>query len=295
MILKVEDMTKHYGKHQALDSVSFMLKNGVYGLLGPNGAGKSTLLHILTGNLKADSGKIFLDGHKIHIDDAEYKKMLGYVPQQQALYPDFSVKMFLGFMAALNNIATNEVEDRIDTVLAQVELTAVKNKKIRKLSGGMKQRVLIAQALLKNPQFLILDEPTAGLDPEQRIHIRKLIAQIAADRIVLIATHIVSDVECIANDIIILQQGQVLCQKSCEELLQGLKGKVWEISQSRTEYEDFEKKYLVSGIKQEAGRVRVRFICENDSIPETAMSVAPELEDVYLRFFGDKNGKTGIL
>ena len=221
--------------------------------------------------------------------------MLGYVPQQQALYPDFSVKMFLGFMAALNNIATNEVEDRIDTVLAQVELTAVKNKKIRKLSGGMKQRVLIAQALLKNPQFLILDEPTAGLDPEQRIHIRKLIAQIAADRIVLIATHIVSDVECIANDIIILQQGQVLCQKSCEELLQGLKGKVWEISQSRTEYEDFEKKYLVSGIKQEAGRVRVRFICENDSIPETAMSVAPELEDVYLRFFGDKNGKTGIL
>lgn len=295
MILKVEDMTKHYGKHQALDSVSFMLKNGVYGLLGPNGAGKSTLLHILTGNLKADSGKIFLDGHKIHIDDVEYKKMLGYVPQQQALYPDFSVKMFLGFMAALNNIAANEVEDRIDTVLAQVELTAVKNKKIRKLSGGMKQRVLIAQALLKNPQFLILDEPTAGLDPEQRIHIRKLIAQIAADRIVLIATHIVSDVECIANDIIILQQGQVLCQKSCEELLQGLKGKVWEISQSRTEYEDFEKKYLVSGIKQEAGRVRVRFICENDSIPETAMSVAPELEDVYLRFFGDKNGKTGIL
>ena len=235
MLFVAEKITKFYRSHKALQNISVTMQNGVYGLLGPNGAGKSTLLNILTGNLQADEGKLYLDGEPVNTDDIAYKKILGYVPQQQALYPDFSVRMFLEFIAALNSMRPAETEKRIDAVLMQVDLTEVKDKKIKKLSGGMKQRVLIAQALLKNPQLLILDEPTAGLDPEQRIHIRKLIAEVATDRIVLIATHIVSDVECIANDIILLDEGQVICQEECVTLLRQLKGKVWEILVSQKE------------------------------------------------------------
>ena len=290
-----EKITKFYRSHKALQNISVTMQNGVYGLLGPNGAGKSTLLNILTGNLQADEGKLYLDGEPVNTDDIAYKKILGYVPQQQALYPDFSVRMFLEFIAALNNMQPAETEKRIDAVLMQVDLTEVKDKKIKKLSGGMKQRVLIAQALLKNPQLPILDEPTAGLDPEQRIHIRKLIAEVATDRIVLIATHIVSDVECIANDIILLDEGQVICQEECVTLLRQLKGKVWEILVSQKKYEELEKRYLVCGIKQEEGRIRVRFLSEEDPGMDTAVPATPELEDVYLWYFGEKNGKSGIL
>lgn len=295
MLFVAEKITKFYRSHKALQNISVTMQNGVYGLLGPNGAGKSTLLNILTGNLQADEGKLYLDGEPVNTDDIAYKKILGYVPQQQALYPDFSVRMFLEFIAALNNIQPAETEKRIDAVLMQVDLTEVKDKKIKKLSGGMKQRVLIAQALLKNPQLLILDEPTAGLDPEQRIHIRKLIAEVATDRIVLIATHIVSDVECIANDIILLDEGQVICQEECVTLLRQLKGKVWEILVSQKKYEELEKRYLVCGIKQEEGRIRVRFLSEEDPGMDTAVPATPELEDVYLWYFGEKNGKSGIL
>ena len=295
MLFVAEKITKFYRSHKALQNISVTMQNGVYGLLGPNGAGKSTLLNILTGNLQADEGKLYLDGEPVNTDDIAYKKILGYVPQQQALYPDFSVRMFLEFIAALNNMRPAETEKRIDAVLMQVDLTEVKDKKIKKLSGGMKQRVLIAQALLKNPQLLILDEPTAGLDPEQRIHIRKLIAEVATDRIVLIATHIVSDVECIANDIILLDEGQVICQEECVTLLRQLKGKVWEILVSQKKYEELEKRYLVCGIKQEEGRIRVRFLSEEDPGMDTAVPATPELEDVYLWYFGEKNGKSGIL
>lgn len=295
MLFVAEKITKFYRSHKALQNISVTMQNGVYGLLGPNGAGKSTLLNILTGNLQADEGKLYLDGELVNTDDIAYKKILGYVPQQQALYPDFSVRMFLEFIAALNNMQPAETEKRIDAVLMQVDLTEVKDKKIKKLSGGMKQRVLIAQALLKNPQLLILDEPTAGLDPEQRIHIRKLIAEVATDRIVLIATHIVSDVECIANDIILLDEGQVICQEECVTLLRQLKGKVWEILVSQKKYEELEKRYLVCGIKQEEGRIRVRFLSEEDPGMDTAVPATPELEDVYLWYFGEKNGKSGIL
>ena len=295
MLFVAEKITKFYRSHKALQNISVTMQNGVYGLLGPNGAGKSTLLNILTGNLQADEGKLYLDGEPVNTDDIAYKKILGYVPQQQALYPDFSVRMFLEFIAALNNMQPAETEKRIDAVLMQVDLTEVKDKKIKKLSGGMKQRVLIAQALLKNPQLLILDEPTAGLDPEQRIHIRKLIAEVATDRIVLIATHIVSDVECIANDIILLDEGQVICQEECVTLLRQLKGKVWEILASQKKYEELEKRYLVCGIKQEEGRIRVRFLSEEDPGMDTAVPATPELEDVYLWYFGEKNGKSGIL
>lgn len=295
MLFVAEKITKFYRSHKALQNISVTMQNGVYGLLGPNGAGKSTLLNILTGNLQADEGKLYLDGEPVNTDDIAYKKILGYVPQQQALYPDFSVRMFLEFIAALNNMQPAETEKRIDAVLMQVDLTEVKDKKIKRLSGGMKQRVLIAQALLKNPQLLILDEPTAGLDPEQRIHIRKLIAEVATDRIVLIATHIVSDVECIANDIILLDEGQVICQEECVTLLRQLKGKVWEILVSQKKYEELEKRYLVCGIKQEEGRIRVRFLSEEDPGMDTAVPATPELEDVYLWYFGEKNGKSGIL
>lgn len=295
MLFVAEKITKFYRSHKALQNISVTMQNGVYGLLGPNGAGKSTLLNILTGNLQADEGKLYLDGEPVNTDDIAYKKILGYVPQQQALYPDFSVRMFLEFIAALNNMQPAETEKRIDAVLMQVDLTEVKDKKIKKLSEGMKQRVLIAQALLKNPQLLILDEPTAGLDPEQRIHIRKLIAEVATDRIVLIATHIVSDVECIANDIILLDEGQVICQEECVTLLRQLKGKVWEILVSQKKYEELEKRYLVCGIKQEEGRIRVRFLSEEDPGMDTAVPATPELEDVYLWYFGEKNGKSGIL
>ncbi len=210
MEIRVEGIKKAYKAKMALDDVSFTLFNGVYGLLGPNGAGKSTLMNIIVGILPQDEGRVFWNNEDIRKLGKAYREVLGYVPQQQTLYPEFTAAEFLGYICVLQGIPKTEQRERIDTVLRQVLLEEVRNYRIKTFSGGMKQRLLIAQALLSRPQFLVLDEPTAGLDPKQRIYIRNLMAELGKESIVLIATHVVSDVDKIADEILFLDGGHLI-------------------------------------------------------------------------------------
>lgn len=219
MELQIIDLKKRYKKTTALKGISFTLSPGIYGLLGPNGSGKSTLMNIITSNIKATSGTVLWDGTDIKKLGKNYRAILGYVPQQQALYPDFSVQTFLEYVAALRGIPKKSVPEQIAFVLKQVELQEVADYKIKMLSGGMKQRLLIAQAVLGSPKLLIMDEPTVGLDPKQRLQIRELIQKIAEDKIVLIATHIVSDLELISDEVLLIKEGNLIKKGSRETLI----------------------------------------------------------------------------
>ena len=219
MGLKVVELTKRYGKTLALDQVSLTLHPGIYGLLGPNGSGKSTLMNLITGNLLPTSGEVCWNGVPISKLGKSYRSLIGYVPQQQTLYPDFSVGMFLDYMSALKGIPGAEARRQKKRLLDWVDLSDVEKKKIHTLSGGMKQRLLIAQAMLGTPQILIMDEPTVGLDPNQRQQIRNLIREAGEGRIVLIATHIVSDLERLSEQVILLKQGSVILQGKPQEVI----------------------------------------------------------------------------
>lgn len=199
MELKIQDLCKSYGKKKALWNFTTEFENGIYGILGPNGAGKSTLLNILTDNLLRDSGSVLYDGEEILNLGASYREIMGYMPQQQQLYDTFTVTHFISYMGTLKGMKSRDIQRRMDELLPLLNLQKVRKKKLKELSGGMKQRVLLLQALLNDPKFLILDEPTAGLDPKERIRIRNLISDLSEDRIVLIATHVVSDIEFISK------------------------------------------------------------------------------------------------
>ena len=202
MELKIQDLCKSYGKKKALWKFTTEFENGIYGILGPNGAGKSTLLNILTDNLLRDSGSVLYDGEEILNLGASYREIMGYMPQQQQLYDTFTVTHFISYMGTLKGMKSRDIQGRMDELLPLLNLQKVRKKKLKELSGGMKQRVLLLQALLNDPKFLILDEPTAGLDPKERIRIRNLISDLSEDRIVLIATHVVSDIEFISKEIL---------------------------------------------------------------------------------------------
>lgn len=212
-MLEIKSVTKRYGKKVALDEISLSLTQGVYGLLGPNGAGKSTLMNLLTLNLRQEAGEICWEGKEVASMGRKYRKLIGYAPQQQGVYESFSGRRFLGYMAALKGIGKREAAEEIDRVLSYVNMQEAADRAIGGYSGGMKQRILIAQAILGNPKLVVLDEPTAGLDPKERIRIREKIAEIAEGKIVLFSTHVVSDVERIATKIILLKSGQVV---SCD-------------------------------------------------------------------------------
>ncbi len=217
-MLEIKSVTKKYGKKVALKDVSLNLTPGVYGLLGPNGAGKSTLMNLLTLNLRADEGEIFWEEKNIVSMGRSYRKLVGYAPQQQGLYDSFSGRRFLSYMASLKGLKKTETAQEIDRVLSYVNMQEAADRAIGGYSGGMKQRILIAQAILGNPKLIVLDEPTAGLDPKERIRIREKIAEIAEGRIVLLSTHVVSDVERIAKEIILLKEGEIVSSDTVENL-----------------------------------------------------------------------------
>ncbi len=209
-MLELCNISKKYNEKIALKDVSLKLDNGIYGLLGPNGAGKSTLMNIITGNLEPTEGTIKWDGKEVKELGSNYRSLLGYAPQQQGMYETFSGRRFLSYIATLKGISKSSMEDEINRVLLYVNMVGKSNQKIGTYSGGMKQRILIAQAIIGNPKLVILDEPTAGLDPKERVRIRERIAELSKDKIILVSTHVVSDIESIAKKIILIKTGEII-------------------------------------------------------------------------------------
>lgn len=281
MELSVDRLTKHYGSKIAVDCVSVALKPGIYGLLGENGAGKTTLMRMLCAILESTSGEVFLDGREIVSMDAEYRDILGYLPQDFGYYPNYTAREFLLYMAALKGIPRDRAKKRAEELLEVAGLSEVAAKKIKTFSGGMKQRVGIAQALLNHPKLLILDEPTAGLDPKERVRFRNLISDYAAGRIVILSTHIVSDIEAIADEVLLMKKGKLVSQGTVSELTKEAEGKVWELTVSPAEAKSWQERAAVANLRHEGEQVVLR-ILSDEKPAEGAVPCEAGLEDLYL-------------
>ena len=286
MELRFLNLDKRYGDIHALNHVSFTLTAGVHGLLGPNGAGKSTLMNILSGNLQPTEGSITYDGRNVREMGKDFRRILGYMPQQQALYPGMTAIRFLHYMAALRGMSRADAKVAIERALDLVGLTDRAHEKIKSFSGGMKQRLLIAQAIVHDPKVLILDEPTAGLDPKQRIAVRNLIAELAEEKIVILSTHVVGDVGCISKEILLLKEGRLLCQSHPTDLIRQMEGSVWELITTKEALPHLQSQYQISNIASHAQGLCVRILSPTP-VPGSR-EVSPTLEDVYLHYFGEE-------
>lgn len=289
MELLFDRLTKHYGNKIAVDQVSATLKPGVYGLLGANGAGKTTLMRMLCAILEATSGEVLLNGKEITAMGAEYRNVLGYLPQDFGYYPNYTAMEFLMYIAALKGIPKDIAKERANELLEVVGLSNVSNKKIKTFSGGMKQRVGIAQALLNNPEILILDEPTAGLDPKERVRFRNLLSEYAGDKIVILSTHIVSDIEAIADEVLLMKKGQFVLQGTVQKLTEKANGKVWELTVSPAEARKWQTSTTVANLRHEGKDIVLRIV--SDNMPdERAVLCEATLEDLYLYYFPTEEG-----
>lgn len=289
MELKVENLTKNFGGFTAVNHLSLTMTSGVYGLLGVNGAGKTTLMRMLCTLLKPSEGSISYNGKDIFQLDADYRKLLGYLPQDFGFYPEFTVQDYLLYIATIKGIKRTVAQKRVKELIAQVGLNKVANRKMKKLSGGMKRRAGIAQAMLNNPKILILDEPTAGLDPNERIRFRNLISELSEERLVLLSTHIVSDIEYIANEILLMKDGSLIRKGTSDELIRSMPENVWKCVVEKTAVPSILKSYKVSNVKSEAHGAELRIISEEKPFAGAILEEA-NLEDVFLYYFGEKAG-----
>ncbi|TCK98732.1 ABC-2 type transport system ATP-binding protein [Natranaerovirga hydrolytica] len=289
MELVVEHITKKYKDIVAVNDVNLTLTPGVWGLLGANGSGKTTLMRIICGILTQTTGEIYLDGKQITALGEEYRNLIGYLPQNFGYYSEFRVEDYLEYIAALKGLPERKSKTKIQEVLYKTSLEDVRKKLIRKLSGGMKRRVGIAQALLNEPQIMVLDEPTAGLDPGERVHFRNVISELAQERIVLISTHIVSDVEHIAANNAIMKNGEIIAFGTTEKLVLSLQGKVWQSIIPAKEFSIFKnEQYVVNVRNKNDGQVLVRYISEYEN-KNNAVLQSPCLEDLYLWLFKNEH------
>ncbi|MCC5422086.1 ATP-binding cassette domain-containing protein [Clostridium perfringens] len=286
-MLVVNNVSKKYGSFYALKDINLEFNNGVYALLAPNGAGKTTLIKLLTTLIFPTSGEILYKGTDIVSLDGEYRDIIGYLPQDFGYYRNYTPRKFLLYLAALKGIKKEDAVEKVKEVLKVVSLENVENKKMKGFSGGMIQRVGIAQALLNDPKILILDEPTAGLDPKERVRFRNLLSDLSRDRIVIISTHIVSDIEFISNEVIMIKDHKILYKDSIENICSTLEGMVYETSMTFEESKEFRKKYILLSEKQDSGIMKARFISMGNN-DEKWIKVNPNIEDVFLYQYRDE-------
>ena len=285
MKLTITDLTKKFGHKTAVNHVDLELTPGIIGLLGPNGAGKTTMIRLLCDLIQPDSGAVLLDGENIRFMGEDYRDILGYLPQKVGYYPWFTAEKYLMYIAALKGLSTEEAAAKTKDLLEQVGLYSERKKRLGAFSGGMLQRVGIAQALLNDPKILILDEPTAGLDPQERIRFRTMIAGLARDRLVILSTHIVTDVEHIATQVVMLRSGKVVAHDTIGHIRNTLTGKVCTLTVSAEEAEQYRQTHLVANMQPVGEKIMLRLVCPN-GFPDGTVPVEPDLEDAYLAYCG---------
>lgn len=285
MELMIDQLSKRYGQQWALHRLSLRCEPGMVGLVGPNGAGKTTLMRMIATLLEPTEGSISWNGQDIRTHGQELRQVLGYLPQDFGIYPEFSGRQFLRYLAAMKGLPVSLVNRRVDEVVELVNLEQVADHKLPTYSGGMKQRIGIAQALLNDPELLIVDEPTAGLDPAERVRFRTLLASLTHNRIILLSTHIVSDVEAVASRLVILQEGRVLSDTTPEALLARTAGSVWSVTVDHVTAIQLQATYQVSTMITQANGITLRIVSPTRP-HEAAVTVSPSLEEAYLGAVG---------
>lgn len=292
MELKCEQLSRQFHNQYAVDHVSFAITQGVHALLGANGSGKTTLIRMLAGLLPPTTGAICFDNVSIQKQYNSYCATLGYMPQHFGYYPNYTVEEFLSYMGLLKCLPKKVLQPRIEELLVQLNLRQQRKRKMKQLSGGMLRRVGIAQALLAKPQILLLDEPTAGLDPKERIVFRNLIAALAKECTILLSTHIVSDIESIADDVLVMKEGKIIAHDSCDALLASMENKVWEVTVDDRQAQALIQAYTIVKTHQQRGTVQLRLLAEEQPHPQAA-NVQPDLDDYYLYHFQEESADDG--
>lgn len=291
--IEIKDLDKYYGKKQALNHVNLTIHQGMFGLLGRNGAGKTTMMKTLATLLKKQSGSITICGVPVE-EAASVRKMVGYLPQDFSMYPNMTVYEAMDYLGVLSDMSKEQRKKRIPLLLEKVNLLEDKNKKVKALSGGMRRRLGIAQAILHEPKVLIVDEPTAGLDPEERVRFRNLLCEIAEKRIVILSTHIVGDIEATCENIAVMDQGKILFQGTVEDLTDMAEGKVYTAEVSKKELPEIKRNYLVTGMLTAGNNVSVRFLAPNQPFLG-AKPCSPGAEDAYMYLMEEKAGGSNVL